>query len=49
MTGYSDVSVSAAMIAAYYDRTKYPKMYTGPTNGGVMPPNNSTTYWPMDG
>ncbi|HOF78274.1 MAG TPA: FG-GAP-like repeat-containing protein [Smithellaceae bacterium] len=39
-------SVSAAMIAAYYDRTKYPKMYTGPTNGGVMPPNNSTTYWP---
>jgi len=39
-------SVSAAMIAAYYDRTRYPKMYTGPANSGVMPPNNSITYWP---
>lgn len=37
-------SVSGAMIAGYYDRTGYPNMYTGPTNGGVMPLNNSS--WP---
>ncbi len=37
-------SVSGSMIAGYYDRTGYPKMYTGPTKGGVMPLNNS--YWP---
>ncbi len=30
-------AVSAAMIAAYYDNNGYPNMYTGPTNGGVMP------------
>jgi uncharacterized protein (TIGR02145 family) len=35
---------SAAMIASYYDRTGYDNIYTGPTNGGVMPMNNS--YWP---
>jgi hypothetical protein len=34
-------SVSGAMIAAYYDRNGYPDMYTGPTDGGVMPLNNS--------
>jgi len=34
-------SVSGAMIAAYYDRNGYPNMYTGPTNGGVMPLDNS--------
>lgn len=39
-------AVSGAMIAGYYDRTGYPNMYTGPANGGVMPLNNSTTYWP---
>lgn len=39
-------SVSAAMIAGYYDRNGYPNMYTGPTNDGVMPMDNSTTYWP---
>ena len=39
-------SVSGAMIAGYYDWNGYPNMYTGPTNGGVMPPNNSTDYWP---
>ena len=32
-------SVSGAMIAGYYDRNGYPNMYTGPTNGGVMPLN----------
>ncbi len=37
-------SVSGAMIAGYYDRTGYPNMYTGPTNGGVMPMDNSS--WP---
>jgi len=37
-------ATSAAMIAGYYDRTSYPNMYTGPTNGGVMPINNSS--WP---
>ena len=39
-------SVSGAMIAGYYDRNGFPNMYTGPTNGGVMPLDNSTTYWP---
>lgn len=38
---YGCSATSAAMIAAYYDRTGYPNMYTGWTNGGVMPMNNS--------
>ena len=25
------------MIAAYYDQNGYPDIYTGPTNGSVMP------------
>ncbi len=37
-------SVSGAMIAGYYDRNGFPNMYTGPTDGGVMPLNNSS--WP---
>jgi hypothetical protein len=37
-------ATSAAMIAGYYDRTGYEYMYTGPTNGGVMPMDNSS--WP---
>ncbi len=37
-------SVSGAMIAGYYDRNGYPNMYIGPTNGGVMPLDNSS--WP---
>lgn len=37
-------AVSGAMIAGYYDRNSYPNMYTGPTNGGVMPLDNSS--WP---
>jgi hypothetical protein len=38
-------AVSGAMIAAYYDRNGYPNMYTGPTNGGVMPLSNASTTW----
>ncbi len=36
-------AVSGAMIAAYYDRNGYSNIYTGPTNGGVMPV--SDTSW----
>jgi PKD repeat protein len=35
-------ATSAAMAAGYYDNNGYPGMYTGPTNGGVMPMNNSS-------
>jgi len=40
-------ATSAAMIAGYYDRGSYPNMYAGPTNGGVMPLDNSSwpDYW----
>jgi len=34
-------AVSGSMIAAYYDRNGLSNMYTGPTDGGVMPLNNS--------
>jgi hypothetical protein len=34
-------AVSASMIGAYLDRTGFPNIYTGPTNGGVMPMSNS--------
>jgi hypothetical protein len=34
-------SVSGAMIAGYLDWNGYPNMYTGPTNGGVMPTNKA--------
>jgi hypothetical protein len=37
-------AVSGAMIAGYYDNNGYPSIYTGPTNGGVMPMDN--TSWP---
>ena len=42
-------ATSGSMIAAYYDRNGYSNMYTGPTNGGVMPMDSSS--WPnwMDG
>jgi len=46
---YGCSATSAAMISAYYDRTSYPNMYTGPTNGAVMPMDNSTwghNTWP---
>jgi hypothetical protein len=39
-------ATAAAMIAAYYDRNGYSRMYTGPTNGGVMPMYNNENYWP---
>ncbi len=34
-------AVSGAMIAAYYDRNGFSDIYTGPTNGGVMPLDSS--------
>ena len=37
-------AVSAAMIAAYYDRGSYPNIYIGPSNGGVMPLTSAD--WP---
>jgi hypothetical protein len=37
-------AVSGAMVAGYYDRSGWPNIYVGPTNGGVMPLNNSS--WP---
>jgi hypothetical protein len=37
-------ATSGSMIASYYDRNGYPNIYTGPTNGGVMPMDSSS--WP---
>lgn len=37
-------ATSGAMIAAYYDRNGFSNMYTGATNGGVMPLDSS--LWP---
>lgn len=37
-------ATSGAMIAGYYDRNGSPNMYSGPTNGGVMPLDSSA--WP---
>ncbi len=34
-------ATSASMMAGYYDRTTLPNCYTGPTNGGVSPMDNS--------
>lgn len=42
---YGCSAVSAAMIAAYYDRGDYPNLYTGPTDDGVMPLTD--TIWPV--
>ena len=39
---YGCSAVSGAMITGYYDRNGYPNMYTGPTNGGVMPMTDSS-------
>jgi PKD repeat protein len=33
---------AASMAAAFYDNNGYPNMYTGPTNWGIMPMNNSS-------
>ena len=38
---YGCSATSGAMIAGYYDGTGYANMYAGPTNGGVMPMDNS--------
>ena len=40
-------AVSGAMIAGYYDRMGYPNMYTGPTNGGMIPLKEDLSwgYW----
>jgi hypothetical protein len=35
---------SAAMLAGFYDRGPFPNVYSGPTNGGLMPMDNSV--WP---
>ena len=35
-------ATAAAMIAGYYDNRGYASIYTGPTNGGVAPMNNSS-------
>ncbi len=35
-------ATSAAMMAGYYDIHGYPNMYTGPTNDGTMPLDNSS-------
>ena len=46
---YGCSATSAAMLFGYYDRTDYSNMYTGPTNGGVCPLDNSVwghTNWP---
>ncbi len=42
---YGCSAVSAAMIAAYYDRGSYPNLYTGPTDNGRMPLTD--TSWPV--
>ncbi len=39
---YGASATAGAMIAGYYDRTGYPDMYTGPTNGGIMPLTNTS-------
>jgi hypothetical protein len=38
---YGCSATSAAMLFGYYDRTGYPNMYVGSTNGGVCPLDNS--------
>lgn len=37
-------ATSAAMIAGYYDRKGWGNIYTGPTNNGIIPLDNSS--WP---
>lgn len=46
---FGSAAASAAMIAGYYDRNGFPDIYTGPTNGGLVP--LSDTLWGtwMDG
>jgi len=42
-------AVSGAMIAAYYDRNGFSDIYTGTTNGGVMPLDSSVWSTWTDG
>ena len=42
-------AVSGSMIAAFYDRNGYSDIYTGPTNGGVMPLDSSVWSTWTDG
>ncbi|MCK4886086.1 MAG: right-handed parallel beta-helix repeat-containing protein, partial [Planctomycetes bacterium] len=37
---YGCSATAAGMVFGYYDRNGYPNMYTGPTNGGVVPLTN---------
>ena len=39
---YGCSATSAAMMAGYYDRLNYGHIYTGPTNDGTMPLDNSS-------
>jgi len=39
---YGCSATSAAMMFGYYDNSGYANMYTGPTNGGACPMDNST-------
>jgi hypothetical protein len=39
---YGCSATSASMLFGYYDRTGYDNFYTGPTNSGIMPLDNST-------
>jgi len=39
---YGCSATSAAMMAGYYDRGDYPNNYSGPTNSGVMPLDNTS-------
>lgn len=38
---YGCSATAAAMLFGYYDRNGYDNMYTGPTNGGIFPLDNS--------
>ncbi len=42
---YGCSATSAAMLFGYYDRIGYENIYTGPTNGGIMPLTNSNSIW----
>lgn len=46
---FGSAAVSAAMIAGYYDRTGFSNIYTGPTNGGVVPLTDTLWGAWMDG
>lgn len=41
---YGCSAVSGAMIASYYDNNGYADIYTGPTNGGVMPQTEDPSW-----